>query len=242
MEMNFNQYIIRSLLIAGVIFLLCTVFATDISLANGLVAGKVFWFHLAMLFLAMCSLMAALLTKPKRQFAFSVTDGMVLALAAVVALTYNRALNPEPEKMLFGGQLIILWFLLRFILTGWPQLSLFIPAAIVGVGLMEAVSGIRQLNGFAGSNHSLFRLTGDFYNPGPYSGYLAIVLPVCLWMILRFDNYKKGSWRQTEIYLHYLGWISLLAIIVVLPAGMSRTAWIAAAVSCIWVYWAERIE
>lgn len=241
MEMNFNQYIIRSLLIAGVIFLLCTVFATDISLANGLVAGKVFWFHLAMLFLAMCSLMAALLTKPKRQFAFSVTDGMVLALAAVVALTYNRALNPEPEKMLFGGQLIILWFLLRFILTGWPQLSLFIPAAIVGVGLMEAVSGIRQLNGFAGSNHSLFRLTGDFYNPGPYSGYLAMVLPVCLWMILRFDNYKKGSWRQTEIYLHYLGWISLLAIIVVLPAGMSRTAWIAAAVSCIWVYWAERI-
>ena len=64
MEMNFNQYIIRSLLIAGVIFLLCTVFATDISLANGLVAGKVFWFHLAMLFLAMCSLMESLLTKP----------------------------------------------------------------------------------------------------------------------------------------------------------------------------------
>ena len=50
MEINFNQYIIRSLLIAGVIFLLCIVFATDISLANGLVAGKVFWFHLAMLF------------------------------------------------------------------------------------------------------------------------------------------------------------------------------------------------
>lgn len=161
----------------------------------------------------------------------SVADGLVLVLAAIVALTYNRQLDPEPEKMLFGGQLVVLWFLLRFLLTGWPQLQLFFLAVVVATGGIEAVSGMRQLHGFEGSNHSLFKLTGDFYNPGPYSGYLAIILPVCLWMIL----------RQTKIYLHYLGWIGLLAIIVVLPAGMSRTAWIAAAVSCGWVYWVQRI-
>ena len=97
--------------------------------------------------------------------------------------------------------------------------------------MVEAVLGMRQLHGFEGSNHSLFRLTGDFYNPGPYSGYLAIVLPVCLWMIL----------RQTRMYLYYLAWGTLLAIIVVLPTGMSRTAWIAAALSCAWVYWEQRI-
>ena len=97
--------------------------------------------------------------------------------------------------------------------------------------MVEAVLGMRQLHGFEGSNHSLFRLTGDFYNPGPYSGYLALVLPVCLWMIL----------RQTKMYLYYLVWITLLAIIVVLPAGMSRTAWIAATLSCAWVYWEQRI-
>ena len=229
--MKYRQYISYSLLAISGIFLLCTVFATNTGLANGLVTGKVLWFHLAMLLLAACSLVAAVLMKPAKPFVFSVADGLVLVLAAIVALTYNRQLDPEPEKMLFGGQLVVLWFLLRFILTGWPQLQLFFLAVVVATGGIEAVSGMRQLHGFEGSNHSLFKLTGDFYNPGPYSGYLAIVLPVCLWMIL----------RQTKIYLHYLGWIGLLAIIVVLPAGMSRTAWIAAAVSCGWVYWVQRI-
>ncbi|UBD75668.1 O-antigen ligase family protein [Parabacteroides goldsteinii] len=236
--MKYRQHISYSLLAISGIFLLCTVFATDTGLANGLVIGKVLWFHLAMLLLAACSLVAAVLTKPAKPFVFSIADGLVLVLAAIVALTYNRQLDPEPEKMLFGGQLVVLWFLLRFILTGWPQLQLFFLAVVVATGGIEAVSGMRQLHGFEGSNHSLFKLTGDFYNPGPYSGYLAIVLPVCLWMILEWGKEKRV---HSHASLRYLGWIGLLAIIVVLPAGMSRTAWIAAAVSCGWVYWVQRI-
>lgn len=85
----YKKYISYSLLVTSGIFLLCTVFATDNSLANGMVTGKVHWFHLAMLFLAVCSLVAAVLTRPTKRFAFSVTDGMVLALAAIVAFTYN---------------------------------------------------------------------------------------------------------------------------------------------------------
>ena len=236
--MKYRQHISYSLLAISGIFLLCTVFATDTGLANGLVTGKVLWFHLAMLLLAACSLVAAVLTKSVKPFVFSVADGLVMILAAIVALTYNWQLDPEPEKMLFGGQLVVLWFLLRFILTGWPQLQLFFLAVVVATGGIEAVSGMRQLHGFEGSNHSLFKLTGDFYNPGPYSGYLAIVLPVCLWMILEWGKEKRV---HSHASLRYLGWICLLAIIVVLPAGMSRTAWIAAAISCGWVYWVQRI-
>ena len=101
--MKYRQYISYSLLAISGVFLLCTVFATDTGLANGLVTGKVLWFHLAMLLLATCSLVAAILTKPVKPFVFSVADGLVLVLAAIVALTYNRQLDPEPEKMLFGG-------------------------------------------------------------------------------------------------------------------------------------------
>ena len=163
----YKKYISYSLLVTSGIFLLCTVFATDNSLANGLVTGKVHWFHLAMLFLAVYSLLAAVLTKPAKLFAFSVADGMVLALAAIVAVLYNWGLDPEPEKMLFGGQLVLLWFLLRFLFAGWPQLRLAFLTGIVVSGLVEAVSGKRQLHGLEASNHSLIRLTGDFYNPGP---------------------------------------------------------------------------
>lgn len=235
------QYIPLLFLSISGALLLCTVFATDESLVNGLVTGKVHWFHLAMLLLAACCLVVALITPPRKQFVFSSADGLVLLLAAIVAMTYNRELNPEPEKMLFGGQLVVLWFLLRFICSGWPQLRLLFLTGIVATGLIEAILGMRQLHGFEASNHSLFRLTGHFYNPGPYSGYLALILPICLWMILRFGNGKKANWWQARTYLYYFAWGGLLAILIVLPAGMSRSAWMAAAVSCGWVYWLQQI-
>lgn len=239
--MRFEQYICISAMLTCCIFLLSTVIAVDLNLVNGIVIGKVHRFHLAMLLLATSCLVATMLTKSAKQLTFSMPDGLVLGLAAIVTLTYNWQLNPEPEKMLFGGQLVVQWFLIRFIFTRWPQLRLMLLTGIVVTGLIEATSGIRQLQGLEGSNHSLFRLTGDFYNPGPYSGYLALVLPVCLWMVLHFDHYKKEEWKQTKMYLYYLAWITLLAIIVVLPAGMSRTAWIATVISCTWVYWMQRI-
>lgn len=68
--MKYRQYISYSLLVTSGIFLLCTVFATDNSLANVLVTGKVHWFHLAMLFLAVCSLVVAVLTRPQSGLLF----------------------------------------------------------------------------------------------------------------------------------------------------------------------------
>ena len=119
--MKYRLYINYSLLAISGIFLLCTVFATDISLVNGLVMGKVYWFHLTMLLLAACCLVATVLIKKGKTFVPSIADGLVLALTAIVAFTYDWQLNPEPEKMLFGGQLVILCFLLRFLFTRWPQ-------------------------------------------------------------------------------------------------------------------------
>ncbi len=221
----------NKLLALSGILLLCTVFATDTSLADGLVMGKVHWFHLSMLLLVLCSLAVMLLSKQVKRLNFSIMDGGVIVLAVIVVIMYDWRLNPEPEKMLFGGQLVVLWFLLRFMFTGWPNLKMFFLTMIVATGLVEAFLGVLQLYGWEASNHSLFKLTGDFYNPGPYSGYLAIVLPICLWMILQ--RVRKDA--------YFLAWATLLVIIVVLPAGMSRAAWIAAIVSCAWVYWSERI-
>ncbi|WP_455672699.1 O-antigen ligase family protein [Phocaeicola sp.] len=96
------------------------------------------------------------------------------------------------------------------------------------LGAVEAVWGLRQVYGFTYSNHSLFALTGSFYNPGPYSGYLAMVFPVCLYEWLR----RRGG-KKTIPY--YIALSVVLLIICVLPAGMSRSAWIAAAVSSAYI-------
>lgn len=51
---------------------------------------------------------------------------------------------------------------------------------LIVAGAIETVWGLCQVYGYTSSNHSLYALTGSFYNPGPYSGFLAMCLPVCL--------------------------------------------------------------
>ena len=99
---------------------------------------------------------------------------------------------------------------------------------LMGFGAMEALHGLGQIAGIYPSNHSLFVLTGTFYNPGPYSGYLAAVLPIALHRML-VSNGKKD---RLSVVQYYFSMCVLLLICCVLPAGMSRAAWFASLISC----------
>ena len=104
---------------------------------------------------------------------------------------------------------------------------------LILMGGIEAVWGLRQIYGFATSNHSLYAVTGSFYNPGPYSGYLALVFPVCLYEWLRLNAIKQRTWEESVGY--YLSFGVLLLLVCVLPAGMSRSAWLASIFSGVFV-------
>ena len=105
---------------------------------------------------------------------------------------------------------------------------------LIALGGIEAIWGLRQIYGFAVSNHSLYALTGSFYNPGPYSGYLTMIFPLCLHEWLNLKEKTERTWMEWGKYYMALG--VMLLILCVLPAGMSRSAWIAVAVSGAWVY------
>lgn len=135
--------------------------------------------------------------------------------------------------MLFAVCCLIFYFLVE----RTKRSSVFYQSVIwvlILISGVEAIWGLRQVYGFTSSNHVLFSLTGSFYNPGPYSGYLAMVFPVCLSEWLRLGEKDKRMWIEQGLY--YLDALILLLIICVLPAGMSRSAWIAAMVSGLWVY------
>lgn len=106
--------------------------------------------------------------------------------------------------------------------------------SLILLGSAQAVWGLLQIYGSASSNHSLYSLTGSFFNPGPYSGYLAMIFPLCLneWLSLKS---KKGN-SQWEKLGYWLSLVGMLLILIVLPAGMSRSAWLAAFLSGAWVY------
>lgn len=91
---------------------------------------------------------------------------------------------------------------------------------IIIAGLSEGILGLMQVYGLVASKHSLYALTGSFYNPGPYSGFLAMCLPLALheWF------FGKRRWK-------YVGGVASILMLVVLPSGMSRSAWLAALVA-----------
>lgn len=209
------------------ILILFIPFAISRTLANGVVTGKIFWFHLSMALLGICTFYFIAKDKDEKSFIYSSTDFLMLGIVIWCCISYSWKLSFETEKLFFAGQLFILWFLLRYILTKHPDLNKTYLWILIWTGFIEAIWGIMQLHGWASSNHTLFLLTGSFFNPGPYSGYLAIILPIALGVLLE---------QTSRNILYYFGAICVFAILVVLPAGMSRSAWIAAGLSCAWTY------
>ena len=103
-------------------------------------------------------------------------------------------------------------------INGWIRKA--VVWTLIAFGVKEAVLGLLQVYGYEVSNHSLYALTGSFYNPGPYSGFLAMCLPLAL------DEWLKGKrvWKHIAL-------AALVLMLLVLPSGMSRTAWVAALVA-----------
>ena len=92
--------------------------------------------------------------------------------------------------------------------------------SLILAGTIEAIWSLLQVYGYEPSNHSLYALTGSFYNPGPYSGFLAMCLPVAL-----------HEWLEGKKIGKHLALVALMLMLVVLPSGMSRSAWLAALVA-----------
>ena len=100
---------------------------------------------------------------------------------------------------------------------------------LILAGMVEALWGLGQVYGYLPVKHALFPLTGTFYNPGPFGGFLAMAFPVCLWEVLcRYRYSGKG----------FAYWVSMAGLVlmgIVIPATMSRTAWVAVCVSTVYV-------
>ena len=93
--------------------------------------------------------------------------------------------------------------------------------ALLSTGIAEAVTGLMQLYGMASSNHSLFGMTGSFFNPGPYSNYLAVIVPVAFYYVLTLRavpavlSASKGRARfvrlsNPDTLIYYASWLFLL--------------------------------
>ncbi|MGM9768594.1 MAG: O-antigen ligase family protein [Candidatus Cryptobacteroides sp.] len=121
----------------------------------------------------------------------------------------------------------VVWTLASY--TGGKVLEKFIIAAASAALICETVTGFFQLAGKVTSGNFYYHLTGSFRNPGPYGGFIAVLLCLTLPEALKFRRDKSLSHNALPLLA---GLASILGI-VVLPATLSRTAFAAFGVAAL---------
>ena len=153
-----------------------------------------------------------------------------------------------------------------FIVRQIPKKQL--PILVMGVitsCLVQSIYGSLQLYGFYPSNHALFNITGSFFNPGPFAGYIVIGLPLTLgiyisphcislirlqdltlklpsWIQPIFKNQESFKLPSGNKLLKFFSQLAITSILLVLPASRSRAAWVGGALGCLLMTWLFRKE
>lgn len=140
-------------------------------------------------------------------------------------VTYNYTENISPRGLLLVAQMLSLWFLLRIFVLKSSKISNVLILLLIIWGGVEAMWGLGQLYDFLPAGHSIFKITGSFFNPGPYGGFIAVILPFTLHYWLFFRGKKN--------FIQYPLLLVIILCILILPATLSRTAWIACLLGCL---------
>lgn len=153
-----------------------------------------------------------------------VSDVAILLFAGIVFATYQYGKNLSPDFFLLFIQTVLLWFILKIIYRFSQKSKSFILIGLMVWGVVEALWGLGQLYDYFPTKHALFKTTGSFLNPGPYGGFIALMFPLTLyyWLVYRYKN------KWVAYLFLFAGAVSLM----VFPATLSRTAWIAAIAGC----------
>lgn len=168
----------------------------------------------------------------KSCFKLTLTDILLVSLAIYFVCRYDFNERLADWKIIIWIEIVIFWFLIKYLIINDVLNSNNVSWILVITGCVQSIWGMLQLYGYCPSNHHRFDITGSFLNPGPYSGYIGVIFPIALYLFL------KNTWRK-----QWLALTALILILCILPAGMSRSAWIGALVSSLLVlFWQKQIS
>lgn len=214
--------------------ILGTVFVVSNHLGNGIVSGKYFWFYLSIGIYAVIS--ALFIIKHNKSVRISLIDCLILSFGIITVFVSYRINHSEAiTKHILLVLIILFYFYSRLTLRAKPSNLYWMTLGLLLTGFLESYWGMRQLYGFNHSLHNQFKITGSFFNPGPYACYLSVILPVAFYYLLHDWNCRKVRFR-IRYWKVYLRWgvsaLTCIGAILVLPATMSRASWLAGIGGC----------
>ena len=117
-------------------------------------------------------------------------------------------------------------------------------SAIIGADI-QIIVGWLQMYGFVEPNSSVLKVTGGFFNSGPYSGYLVAVLPISfiflkVYKSLGISNALIGGGKKSinaqETIVHFFVVLNIIGCATIIPALKSRAAFITIFFTSFYIY------
>lgn len=162
---------------------------------------------------------------PHKKIRYSVIDIILLIYGAYLLWNCNY------NGLLFSNRALEIeaCFILYIVLRSCQSIhswSIIICVMLLG-GILQGILGISQLLGLTTSNNVYFIITGSFYNPGPYGGYLASLFPIALGIKLYKDpiGFKLNIEILKSKITNYLLDTCLIILLFTIIISQSRAAW-----------------
>ena len=220
------------LFISILIFLFCCPFAVDNLTINPTQFGQFFFLLDGVLILLFFFLVYNYFHRGEFQrFSLSYVDLLLIALflfCIIRTLAAYGGVTGLPLTFLQLPGLLIAYFIFKRLPRQWLPWAVI---AIVCSGEIEALYGNAQLYNLLSSYNGIYKITGTFYNPGPFAGFLSIIFPVSLNTYL-YRKQLAGS-KKMETAISIFSIFSMIAILGILPSSRSRAAIIAAIISVV---------
>lgn len=188
-----TQRILEKIIITTfVVLLLGSCFVVDKSLFRGIITAKRIWVEaLGVMTIGFVGVKLVLVKKIE----LSIAD-IVIAVFCIWMISrelFSQMPYAYPQKYMFTiGIYYGIYLFLRSI-----NYSQRIVKTIIVIYLLivtaQAIIGLLQLYGLLSSYHSLFKITGTFHNPGPFSGFIVSGLPMALGLYFGTRRKVKGE-------------------------------------------------
>lgn len=211
------------LLLLPFIGLLTTVFAVNSEIINGTVYAKYSWFYLSIAISVLATLILVYLQKCKISIHFM--DLLILTFILYITVHFIITDSITLTRLSFLFLLANTYYCFKVLFFYKPILFSYLYVVLILSVIIEAIWGMMQLYDFLPSYNKNFKITGSFFNPGPYGGYIAIIFPMSLSFFLIYRRIRNESFINKVI--NVISFISIIFSLLVIPASMSRAAWLA---------------
>ncbi len=158
-----------------------------------------------------------------RRIKFSLQDFLALFLLFFVSVSqyFHGGLHESRYEMFL--LLLILYFCCRIIFPKLVKNGRILVICLLIYGIAQSLLGVAQILDISHSYNSRFSITGTFFNPGPFSAFIALSFVLAVGVLSKID-YQSPKYLKSVPF--WLALICAFSCIVIIPATMSRSAWI----------------